>query len=236
MSNSPRKNRRQKKSLLSKVRWAGYAAAGAATVLGAQEAAEAGIHYFDIDPDVQLDASQLEFNTQTVSHFIQFSPDQNPQDVLLMKHKGFLQYGSAYGAAKGSGVGGGQIAGFVRGGYTWAYNLQYGSLVSAKQFKPAGTLAYFFGYPDTSQFGSPGIGYVGFSFDVGPGTQYGWLKVDMAGTPHNAYSLLEYAYADPGEAIAAGQVPEPGSLGLLATGAVGLLLWRLKRRGSKPAA
>jgi hypothetical protein len=47
--------------------------------------------------------------------------------------------------------------------------------------------------------------------------------------------LVDYAYADPGEPIRAGQtssnemVPEEGSLGWLALGAAGLLAWRKSR-------
>jgi hypothetical protein len=47
--------------------------------------------------------------------------------------------------------------------------------------------------------------------------------------------LVDYAYADPGEPIRAGQtssndiVPEEGSLGALALGAAGLLAWRKSR-------
>ena len=58
MSTTPRKNRRQKTSLLSKARWAGYAAAGAATVLGTYEAADAGITYVNIDPDRYLEGTK----------------------------------------------------------------------------------------------------------------------------------------------------------------------------------
>jgi MYXO-CTERM domain-containing protein len=49
------------------------------------------------------------------------------------------------------------------------------------------------------------------------------------------FLLVDYAYADPGEPIRAGQtasnemVPEEGSLGWLALGAAGLLAWRKRR-------
>ena len=54
---------------------------------------------------------------------------------------------------------------------------------------------------------------------------------------HNFW-LVDYAYADPGEPIRAGQtssnemVPDKGSLGGLALGAMGLLAWRKSRSRS----
>jgi hypothetical protein len=62
----------------------------------------------------------------------------------------------------------------------------------------------------------------------------------MAGIDRqNAYKLLDYAFADPGEPIFAGQrssdekapdqAVEQNSLGWLAVGAVGLLAWRKSR-------
>jgi MYXO-CTERM domain-containing protein len=49
------------------------------------------------------------------------------------------------------------------------------------------------------------------------------------------FKLVDYAYADPGESIKAGQTssdeqaPDEGSLGWLALGAVGLFAWRKSR-------
>jgi MYXO-CTERM domain-containing protein len=67
----------------------------------------------------------------------------------------------------------------------------------------------------------------------------------MTGKPQNGFVLLDYAYADPGEPIKAGQTssaeqapnqdstdeqaPGQGSLGWLALGAVGLLALRKTR-------
>jgi hypothetical protein len=90
---------------------------------------------------------------------------------------------------------------------------------------------------------APGVGFVGFRFNNGAGFQYGWAPVRMAGFERsNSFRLIDYAYADPGEAIRAGQGipragedeqdvsddqrPDEGSLGGLALGAVGLLAWR----------
>jgi MYXO-CTERM domain-containing protein len=49
------------------------------------------------------------------------------------------------------------------------------------------------------------------------------------------FRLVDYAYADPGEPIRAGQassnemVPDQSSLGWLALGATGVLAWRKRR-------
>ncbi len=81
------------------------------------------------------------------------------------------------------------------------------------------------------QFLNPGIGFLGIKFNIGAGTQYGWVRVNMVGAPDNAYTIVDYAYADAGDTIKAGQtaVPEPGLLGMLALGAVGVSFWRRKR-------
>ncbi len=61
---------------------------------------------------------------------------------------------------------------------------------------------------------------------------------ECTGREANAFKLIDYAYADPGEPITAGedgqnrsdeQGPDEGSLGWLALGAVGLIAWRKSR-------
>ena len=80
-----------------------------------------------------------------------------------------------------------------------------------------------------------GIGYIGFRINKGGSFQYGWMRVRMTGRPENGFALLDYAYADVGEPIRAGQTssaeqaPDQGSLGWLALGAAGLLAWRKSR-------
>jgi hypothetical protein len=94
------------------------------------------------------------------------------------------------------------------------------------------------------------MGFVGFRFNNGAGIQYGWVRVRIAVPPHDGiggwgFKVLDFAYADPGEPITAGegiprgseddqdisddQGPDEGSLGGLALGAVGLLAWRKSR-------
>jgi hypothetical protein len=112
------------------------------------------------------------------------------------------------------------------------------------------------GYSDrpNGKFRQPGQGYIGFTFNSGNGRQFGWARIKAGGEPDNHFILHDYAWADPGESIQTGQrrsgadagesiqtgqkgsshqmatVPDRGSLGLLALGAVGLVAWR-KRRG-----
>jgi hypothetical protein len=54
-----------------------------------------------------------------------------------------------------------------------------------------------------------------------------------------SFTVLDYAWADPGEPIKTGQtsssgtvIPEESSLGGLALGAVGITLWRRRRKRS----
>jgi hypothetical protein len=58
----------------------------------------------------------------------------------------------------------------------------------------------------------------------------------MSGSPDNHYTMVDYAWGDVGDVIVTGQIPEPGSLALLAVGAVGLLAWQKQRpKGAKAA-
>ena len=92
------------------------------------------------------------------------------------------------------------------------------------------------------QFFSAGTGFIGFKFDLGQGVQYGWSRIKKGPYPENQYELVDYAYADPGEPITAGQrssaearIPTQGGLAMLALGAVGLMAWRRQRRRSAAA-
>lgn len=248
MSTTPRNNRRRKTSLLSKARWAGYAAAGAATALGTYEAAEAGIWYSGVlnsGQGVRMNA--IEANVGRVGYGIDLPGNAVSNDLMMYHHRqtystfsgGKIIYGAAVANSAENFDGKARLA-KIAGTPTASglYNADFfanGDLINAasRVFRNFGTLAS--GSLSSLNFDAPGEGFVGFSFQDNGSTRYGWLRVIMDGPDDNGYTLMDYAYGGAGEDITAGQVPEPGSLGLLATGGIGLLLWRKRRANRKSA-
>lgn len=202
---------------VSKSRWAAYATAGAATTLAGAGSAEADITY----------SGPLN------------QPFSNNQAAFSLTPNGSFQLGHLNPYFAGFYIGASVSAMFrgVAGGGNFRYpsRLGTGVNVSAGPFAANvaavfATLASNYGGGDFGNFLAPGIGFIGFRFDGGSGIQYGWARVNMNGSANNnTFSLVDFAFADPGEQIATGQVPEPGTLGLLALGGVGLLVWRKRR-------
>ena len=131
-----------------------------------------------------------------------------------------------------NGVGNIAIAGFAAGAYFYPSNLAYGAPLSSQAFGVGagdrGDMAWGSGY-SSSQFLNTG-GYVGFRFDLGGGTQYGWAELELInGVPTNTFTFKRYAYGMVGESVDVGQVPAPGALSVLALGAVGLGRFRRHR-------
>ena len=76
------------------------------------------------------------------------------------------------------------------------------------------------------RLGQPREGYLAVQFYAADGLHYGWIRV--LGSYYNDGTILDYAYnAVPGQGLAAGVVPEPGTLALFGVGA--LCLWRFRR-------
>jgi hypothetical protein len=93
-------------------------------------------------------------------------------------------------------------------------------------------------------FGSS-FGILGFKFNAGGGSQFGWARVRMRFArfpPENGFYVVDYAWADVGELIRTGQtddlsqeqgaVSPSGSLGLLALDKAGIELWRTQHLSS----
>ncbi len=218
--------RRTRPVSLTKTRWTAYATAGAATAMVGIGTADADVHYSGV----------LNFTVP---------PGQSVSNLFALDNGAQLNFANVFTASSSGGgialfqVQGAAVSamfrGLAAGGFLYPSNLAAGANISGGAFVAfAGnfaTLAYGGGYAN-SQFTAPGIGYLGFSFNGGSGTEYGWARVNMQGGPENGFTLIDYAWGDVGTMISAGQtaaIPEPGSLGLLAIGAVGLLAWRKRR-------
>ena len=229
-----RQSRRQT-AKVSHSRWVAYATAGVATALTASHSAEAGIHYQVVNKKFQPNSNKEKW----------FQLDQ-PGDSIYFAHDldslsaAFDIRGIATAAFRG-------LPGTSKYSRAFASKLSFGESIAAGHFTHyRGILAHgIYG-----QWTSPGMGFVGFRFNNGAGIQYGWARVRMAVPPHDGiggwgFKVFDFAYADPGEPITAGegiprgseddqdisddQGPDEGSLGGLALGALGLLAWRKSR-------
>ena len=221
------KNRNRKTPSIGKTRWIGYAAAGAATALGGSHSLEAEIHYSGPIREVFKGHGQL----------IETFQLDTPDNVISFVHK-LDEYAGVRMSTECS------CARAVRGFSTrFASKLAFGANISAGAFINSLTTywAVLSSNGHRGAWADPGVGFVGFRFNGSTGFRYGWARVRMAGfDKHNNFQLLDYAFADPGEPIFAGQrssdeqapnqaAVEQNSLGWLALGAAGLAALRKGR-------
>ena len=223
------KTLRRKPASIANTRWAAYAAAGAATALAGSNSAEATIHYSGI--------LNRHFRSHKDSaHKIPLDP---AGDFLFFERLDKVSpfYSTALAACSiKDGSSAGVLVGFPSP-YLTVTKLTFGDIVRDRgPYSGFAANVQRMAGPSTCEYspwGEPGPGYIGFRF--GNPVQYGWARVTMSGLPENAFVVVDYAYADPGERITAGQksshelAPFEGSLGWLAAGAVGLLAWRKSR-------
>jgi hypothetical protein len=219
-------------------RWLAYATAGAASALAGATSVQASIHYSG-----RID----EYTGWTNTASVHFQLDQ-PGDSFWLKHSVRLSF-TGYAHFRILGRAGADFAGFYSPcdpQIASVSKLSRGQLISRRPFlaRNSGLLAG--GGGCGGQFDSGDFGFIGFKFNNGSGDQYGWVRLKF-GYRNGDFWLVDYAYADPGEPIRAGQsssnemvpeenedvVPQEGSLGALALGAAGLLAWR-KRRSQAP--
>ena len=183
-------NSRCKPVSIAKTRWIAYAAAGAATALAGSQSAEAAIHY-----------SGRVNELFTVGDADSFKLDR-PGDFFRLSH-------TSYGYGAGDkfaifGIASAAFRGFPGRGYV--SKLTFGQPISMGNFIQQYGFMVRNGQPH--QWGIPGQGFIGFRFNNGAGVQYGWARIKMSGVPDYDFALLDYAYADVGERLRAGQTLE----------------------------
>jgi hypothetical protein len=226
---------RRKIATINNSRWATYATAGAASALGCAATAHATIIYSGpINHNFRAPLSQ-----SITGNF----PLAQPGESIVLAQLRFPGPGVVSGSARFSlNAMSGAAAGFFAPRFArfYASKLTAGQSIGAAPFvNQSARLAVppldCCGYGYAAQWQQPGTGFVGFRFNDGSGIQYGWARINMDGADAgNTFTLIDYAFAGPGEKIRAGQttesVPESGgSLGLLALGCAGVLAWRARR-------
>jgi len=227
------KTLKRKSATIPNSRWLAYATAGVASAFTYANSAQAAIHYSG-DLHEQFGPHKEKLKA--------FPLDQAGDDFQFERNSGsnssqaaFFCHGIVSNAFRGFGPN------YLTINRFYVSRLPKGENISSGHFTHVGLAGYpSYGILD-SRFGiyqswtAPGIGFVGFRFNSGAGVQYGWVRVRMSKLTQNAFTVLDYAYADPGEPISAGQrssaerAPDQGSLGWLALGAAGLMAWRKSR-------
>jgi hypothetical protein len=217
----------RKPASIAKTRWIAYATAGAATALTGTPSAEAEIHYSGVINGRLGRGAGTVHAVVPLYHSARLRFDEFTYQVLFAIH----------GAAVSNG-----FCGYEgRFGTYYVSRLPQGVVISNCAFlSPAGTFLVITPYSG-GPFFAEGIGFIGFRFNNGAGVQYGWARLRMPGPPYfeARFALVDYAWGDPGDQVRTGQtslagdqveaVPDQGSLGSLALGALGLLAWRKSR-------
>ena len=117
-------------------------------------------------------------------------------------------------------------------GFAYSFNLASGTTINGSSAFFATTSLAYGSHNPNAQFNTANPGLIGFRFTQNDATTaYGWLRVrinNAAGT----FTVVDWAYDNAGNAVQAGVVPEPSTLatlGLLASGAAGLGLYRRRK-------
>ena len=207
-----------KKTVETKVnakRLAAYSVAGVAALTSGTNTAEAEITV--VESGVVVDGDNETF-TGELTGGASFTLFQDQPGSVYFDVLGDLD-------AKGlAGAGAGAIYG---------YNLASGVNLSTVNFESNRFGANIASEGGDSPFTIGESGFLGFSFDVGSGVQFGWAEITRQPGDVNPFTIERFAFGDADEAVSVGQttaVPEPSSLGLLALGAVGVLSTRRRKK------
>lgn len=141
--------------------------------------------------------------------------------VSSLRHAVQTGVSQLIGSASGSGS---STVDIEKGGYYDAFvvGVDAGTLIPSGAQWGGDPLVYYAGFG--SALPENVATYVGIRFNLGGGSQYGWIGIVRSGSALDAFAWgFE---STPGVAIPAGAVPEPGSLAMLACGAVALLARR----------
>ncbi len=233
MKTNVRKNRTAK---IPTARWLAYASAGAATALTGVSPAEADIHYSG-RVDVSFPANE--------NKSVALPLDQAGDSIIFERsiNDGAADFFGAAGLKSGAFLGSYPVFSYA---YVWRIkNRNEHRYISQGHFTNGafgfGTLGTMIKGDRSSlnwRWHGKGTDFVGFRFNNGSGRQYGWARVRLDGSDSDfSFTVLDYAWADPGEPIKAGQtsssaaavMPDQGFLGLLAIGASGVALWRRRK-------
>ncbi len=188
------------------------AAATAAAAVGTQQA-DAAIVYSGVVnipiPD-NIDGVYIDVDTGALGSTGGATPgwDLNP----YQSGRSFFNTGAGAGVVSSTSAAGGVLQ-----------NLAVGASIDASRLYAKDN----FTGADMAQFPVGGTGIVGFQTNAG---SFGWLRF-RSSAAGSAGAIVDYALDDGGDPILAGAtgVPEPGSMGLFALGAVGLASWRRRK-------
>jgi hypothetical protein len=222
--------RRTKSLYVPETRWLAYATAGVASALGFSPSAEAEIHY---SGNVVIRLTGNAHASLPLSNGASLVFQNIFEGSTFVQDFYFLMKGVISGSARGGRI------------HHWLSDLRPGENVSTGRFySVAGDPDHGVAFENFSDgyfqpyYGTRG--FIGFRFNTGNGTQYGWARIQTSrDINYRAHEIIkDYAWGDVGDTILTGQKQSlqptnansvPGSLGLLAFGAQGLDAWRTQR-------
>ncbi len=162
--------------------------------------------------------------------FLQF--DVNQDSLYDFKLKNYANAFGSYESYMGAEAPflGGKFVGFTSV-FSYISALSAGATIDSTTTNVTlGSMAFGPQNPN-AQFNTANSAYMGFAFGLGatPDIHYGWARVTI-NQSQGLFSVEDWAYENQaGVGIQAGAIPEPGTLGLLAAGALGLTQMRNRR-------